>query len=227
MNRGDYMAEMKGIKLGGVDLPFADEIARQRIDNLSEVARSGSYNDLIDKPNLSEVATSGSYNDLNDKPTIPTKTSQLTNDSGYLTDVVWDEIIDKPTFASVATSGSYNDLNDTPTIDSALSTTSTKAVQNKVVTSKLNELEAHGIKTIAFSGTVDSGSNLRVNTLFTNPNKVRILSIRTNSPGNSTGIAIYGGGSSTNIWAHIANYALQPYTSGTATSGTICYYEED
>ena len=28
---------------------------------------------------------SGSYNDLSDKPTIPTKTSQLTNDSGYLT----------------------------------------------------------------------------------------------------------------------------------------------
>lgn len=26
-----------------------------------------------------------SYNDLSDKPTIPTKTSQLTNDSGFLT----------------------------------------------------------------------------------------------------------------------------------------------
>lgn len=30
---------------------------------------------------------SGSYSDLTDKPTIPTKTSQLTNDSGYLTSV--------------------------------------------------------------------------------------------------------------------------------------------
>ena len=29
---------------------------------------------------------SGSYNDLTDKPTIPSKTSQLTNDSGYLTE---------------------------------------------------------------------------------------------------------------------------------------------
>lgn len=35
---------------------------------------------------LSTVATSGSYNDLNDKPTIPTNTSELNNDSGFLTE---------------------------------------------------------------------------------------------------------------------------------------------
>ena len=35
--------------------------------------------------NLATVATSGSYNDLNDKPTIPTNTSDLNNDSGFLT----------------------------------------------------------------------------------------------------------------------------------------------
>ena len=33
---------------------------------------------------LSTVATSGSYNDLTNKPTIPTKTSQLTNDSDFV-----------------------------------------------------------------------------------------------------------------------------------------------
>ena len=33
---------------------------------------------------LATVATSGSYSDLTNKPTVPTKTSQLTNDSGYL-----------------------------------------------------------------------------------------------------------------------------------------------
>lgn len=38
-----------------------------------------------DKSSLSAVATSGSYNDLSNKPTIPTKTSDLTNDSGFLT----------------------------------------------------------------------------------------------------------------------------------------------
>jgi len=34
---------------------------------------------------LHSVATSGSYNDLSNKPTIPTKTSDLTNDSGFIT----------------------------------------------------------------------------------------------------------------------------------------------
>lgn len=56
--------------------------------DLATVAKSGAYSDLSGKPTLSTVATSGSYNDLADKPSIPsavTKTSQLTNDSGFLT----------------------------------------------------------------------------------------------------------------------------------------------
>lgn len=36
---------------------------------------------------LATVAKSGSYNDLIDKPTIPTKTSDLDNDSGFLTNI--------------------------------------------------------------------------------------------------------------------------------------------
>ena len=38
-----------------------------------------------DTADLAEVATSGSYNDLSNKPSIPTKTSELTNDSGFIT----------------------------------------------------------------------------------------------------------------------------------------------
>ena len=37
------------------------------------------------KPSFATVATSGSYNDLSNKPSIPTRTSQLTNDSGFVT----------------------------------------------------------------------------------------------------------------------------------------------
>jgi hypothetical protein len=38
---------------------------------LADVALSGSYNDLTNKPNLATVATSGSYADLSNKPSIP------------------------------------------------------------------------------------------------------------------------------------------------------------
>ena len=52
-----------------------------------------------------------------DKPTIPTKVSDLTNDSGFLT--THQDISGKANsadLATVATSGSYNDLDDKPTI---------------------------------------------------------------------------------------------------------------
>ena len=51
---------------------------------LANVATSGLYEDLINKPTLSVVASTGDYDDLLDKPTIPTKTSDLTNDSGFV-----------------------------------------------------------------------------------------------------------------------------------------------
>ena len=101
---------------------------------------SGSYNDLTDKPTIptktsdltndsgyiNQLKTinnesligignltikgsdfSGSYNDLTDKPTIPSKTSDLTNDSGFVVG---------STLATVATSGDYDDLSNKPTI---------------------------------------------------------------------------------------------------------------
>lgn len=45
---------------------------------------SGNYDDLTNTPTLSTVAGSGSYDDLLDKPT---NVSDLTNDSGYLTEI--------------------------------------------------------------------------------------------------------------------------------------------
>ena len=73
-----------------------------------------------------------------DQP-IPTATSDLTNDSGfitssalsgyatetwvgqqgYLTSVTWNDVTNKPTFAAVATSGDYDDLTNKPTIPAA------------------------------------------------------------------------------------------------------------
>ena len=62
----------------------------------------------------SDIITS--YNDLTDKPTIPTKTSDLTNDSGFITGVAWNDVTGKPTFADVATTGDYDDLLNKPVI---------------------------------------------------------------------------------------------------------------
>ena len=47
---------------------------------------------------------------------VPTKTSDLNNDSGFITGVSWNDVSNKPSFATVATSGSYNDLSNKPTI---------------------------------------------------------------------------------------------------------------
>ena len=67
---------------------------------------------IKNKPELSVVATSGSYNDLINKPTIPNAqvNSDWNSESGI------SQILNKPTLSIVATSGSYNDLADKPTI---------------------------------------------------------------------------------------------------------------
>ena len=124
--------------------------------DLSAVALSGDYDDLINKPTIPTVndailtiqkegssigtftANSAtdttinvvetdptvpswakqptkptySYSEITNKPTIPTKTSDLTNDGsdGTSTYVEADDL------ATVATSGSYNDLSNKPTI---------------------------------------------------------------------------------------------------------------
>lgn len=60
--------------------------------------------------------TSNSNTDVTANISVPTKTSDLTNDSGYITGVSWNDVSNKPSFATVATSGSYNDLSNKPTI---------------------------------------------------------------------------------------------------------------
>ena len=56
------------------------------INQLAPVAKSGSYNDLLNKPEIPDapVALSNDYDDLDNKPTIPTKMSQLENDKRYI-----------------------------------------------------------------------------------------------------------------------------------------------
>lgn len=108
----------------------------------SGTAVAGALADYTPTSSLAPVATSGDYSDLSGTPTIPTATSDLTNDSGFITlaDVPaqvnsdWDavsgaaEILNKPdlsiyatsaSLATVATSGDYDDLTNKPTIPAA------------------------------------------------------------------------------------------------------------
>ena len=82
--------------------------------DLSNYVTTTDLSTALDDYELKADAFSGSYNDLTDKPTIPTKTSDLTNDSGYITGVSWNDVSNKPTFATVATTGDYDDLIDKP-----------------------------------------------------------------------------------------------------------------
>ena len=81
---------------GGADL--SDYYTKEEVDNLLDnvtVDLSNYYtktetDSAIDTEinALSTVARTGSYNDLLNKPTIPTATSDLTNDSGFITNAV-------------------------------------------------------------------------------------------------------------------------------------------
>ena len=65
-------------------------------NDLANVATSGSYNDLIDKPTIPAAPVQSDWNEndttnlayINNKPTIPSKTSDLTNDSDFITQAV-------------------------------------------------------------------------------------------------------------------------------------------
>ena len=82
-------------------------------NSLAAVARSGSYNDLTDKPSFS-----GSYNDLTDKPTLFSGSyNDLTNTPNLATVATsgsYNDLLNKPNLAAVATSGSYDDLLNKP-----------------------------------------------------------------------------------------------------------------
>ena len=95
--------------------------------SIAAVALTNDYADLDNKPNLATVATSGSYNDLTDiptgvaadwntltnKPTLPTKLSQLINDTNYITNASIAITTDNVTnLAEVGRTGSYTDLID-------------------------------------------------------------------------------------------------------------------
>ena len=111
------------------------------IDSSGRITLTGYASNIDGVLELPRTGTTSSPKTIAVTSDIPTTTSALTNDSGfitnaaltgyatedwvnqkgYLTSVAWGDIADKPTFATVATSGSYNDLSDKPTIPTTTS----------------------------------------------------------------------------------------------------------
>lgn len=90
------------------------------------------WSDITGKPNFATVATSGDYDDLTDKPTIPTKVSDLNNDTGFITaqSVIADTTNTSATIASVAANTRY-------TFSQALSALTLTAVVDSVLESEI------------------------------------------------------------------------------------------
>ena len=95
--------------------------------SLANVALTGDYNALINRPNIFSgdyndlnnrpVIFSGSYTDLTNKPVIPNAISQLANDAGYVTNVTAIVPVANVTgLATVAVTNNYNDLNNKPDV---------------------------------------------------------------------------------------------------------------
>lgn len=125
-----YLGAFDG-SLGSVDTLSADKvietIAKQFVSTDMKTVLSRLGIDTNNKLTVDGVVAvggsdfSGDYNDLTNKPTLPDKTSMLTNDSGFITDIsgkadktyVDTELTKKSDTTHIH---SYNDLTDKPTI---------------------------------------------------------------------------------------------------------------
>lgn len=138
---------------GSVDLSeYALKVdLNEKVDKVS--GKGLSTNDYTNEEknklsNLSTVATSGNYNDLTNKPSIPTKTSQLTNDSSfasesYVTDAINNAQLGGGDGSSVDLSA-YQTKSDT-----------TLTTDSKTIVGAINELDTKSIKSVDYS-TIDT-----------------------------------------------------------------------
>lgn len=134
---------------------FAAVATSGNYNDLSNTPTIPDVSNFVERSELASVATSGSYTDLTNKPTlitdvqkngtsvvsngvanvtVPTQTSDLTNNSGFITNATdslqnytltsdlatvatsgdYDDLLNAPSLATVATTGDYNDLLNKP-----------------------------------------------------------------------------------------------------------------
>lgn len=89
-----------------------------KVADLHNVATTGNYNQLVNRPNLATVATSGDYSDL----------------------------INRPSYARVASTGSYNDLTDKPDLSARIQSELGDSVDEAILNVK-NEILGQNVGT--------------------------------------------------------------------------------
>lgn len=123
-----------------VNLDLVDNIKQYSADNpppypvTSVNGETGEVSITALSLGLSNVATSGSYEDLIDTPSIPTVPAWALEETKPT--YIWTEIGEKPEFAKVATSGKYADLLELPDLESLVRVSSVNGKDGEVVLSK-------------------------------------------------------------------------------------------
>lgn len=109
-----------GIKITNDNISIDETVVATKNDipDVSGFISDDDLSKVLEDYELKSEAFSGSYNDLTDKPTIPTKTSDLNNDSGYITGINSSDVITALGYTPGTSnfSGNYNDLTNKPTI---------------------------------------------------------------------------------------------------------------
>ena len=148
--------------------------SKANIADLASVATSGDYDDLSDRPSINNVVLSGNKSTSDLGINIPTKTSDLTNDSNFVVDANYvhtdnnytntdKTIVDGVTnalaskanvadLATVATTGDYEDLSNKPSIPEI---SVTQTLQSGT---KIGSISVDGISTDLFAPNGGSGS---------------------------------------------------------------------
>lgn len=124
--------------------------------SLASASHSHTKSDISDFPSLATVATTGDYDDLSDKPYIPTKTSDLTNDSGFITGYTETDPVFSASASSGISSSDISNWNGKSTVSLNRKTTSGTNIADITINGTTTQLYAPTSGGGGGSGTVTS-----------------------------------------------------------------------
>lgn len=98
IDTSNFVEKEEGKGLSTNDYTNTDKVKLASLENYDDTEIRAEIAEKADDADLAAVAKSGSYNDLADTPDIPSKTSDLTNDSHFVNETQMDEAIDSLAF---------------------------------------------------------------------------------------------------------------------------------